>query len=72
MAKAVHDELASILVEHGGYDKMGAIMELNKWAQEKRYLRDLVRPRARSAKLINKCFLLFFNDRLTHSSPLSP
>lgn len=42
MAKAVHDELVSILVDHGGYEKMAAIMELNTWAQEKRYLRDLV------------------------------
>ncbi|KAK3823981.1 MAG: hypothetical protein JOS17DRAFT_752826 [Linnemannia elongata] len=41
MAKAVHDELVNILVDHGGYEKMAAIMELNKWAQEKRYLRDL-------------------------------
>jgi hypothetical protein len=42
MAKAVHDELVNILVDHGGYEKMAAIMELNTWAQEKRYLRDLV------------------------------
>ncbi|KAF9426910.1 hypothetical protein BGZ94_005810 [Podila epigama] len=41
MAKSVHDELVALLVEHGGYEKMAAIMELNKWAQEKRYLRDL-------------------------------
>lgn len=42
MAKSVHDELLAVLIEHGGYEKMAAIMELNKWAQEKRYLRDLV------------------------------
>lgn len=42
MAKSVHDELVAVLIEHGGYEKMAAIMELNKWAQEKRYLRDLV------------------------------
>jgi len=41
MAKSVHDELLAVLIEHGGYEKMAAIMELNKWAQEKRYLRDL-------------------------------
>ncbi|KAK3813893.1 MAG: hypothetical protein J3R72DRAFT_461979 [Linnemannia gamsii] len=41
MAKAVHDELVNILVEYGEYEKMAAMMELNKWAQEKRYLRDL-------------------------------
>ncbi|KAF9920314.1 hypothetical protein FBU30_009888 [Linnemannia zychae] len=41
MAKGVHDELVNILVEHGGFEKMAAILELNKWAQEKRYLRDL-------------------------------
>ncbi|KAF9971564.1 hypothetical protein BGZ73_005499 [Actinomortierella ambigua] len=41
MAKGVHDELVNILVEYGGFDKMAAMMELNKWAQEKRYLRDL-------------------------------
>ncbi|KAF9396358.1 hypothetical protein CPC16_002541 [Podila verticillata] len=41
MAKSVHDELLALLIEHGGYEKMAAIMELNKWAQEKRYLRDL-------------------------------
>ncbi|KAF9168037.1 hypothetical protein DFQ26_001740 [Actinomortierella ambigua] len=41
MAKGVHDELVNILVEYGGMDKMAAMMELNKWAQEKRYLRDL-------------------------------
>ena len=42
MAKSVHDELVNVLVEHGGFEKMAAMMELNKWAQEKRYLRDLV------------------------------
>lgn len=42
MAKSVHDELLAVLIEHGGYEKMAAIMELNKWSQEKRYLRDLV------------------------------
>ncbi|KAF9927423.1 hypothetical protein BGZ67_007532, partial [Mortierella alpina] len=41
MAKGVHDELVNLLVEYGGYEKMAAMMELNKWAQEKRYLRDL-------------------------------
>ncbi|KAG0094031.1 hypothetical protein BGZ93_009400 [Podila epicladia] len=41
MAKQVHDELVAVLVEHGGYEKMAAILELNKWAQDKRYLRDL-------------------------------
>ncbi|KAG0232454.1 hypothetical protein BGW42_008172 [Actinomortierella wolfii] len=41
MAKGVHDELVNILVEYGGFEKMAAMMELNKWAQEKRYLRDL-------------------------------
>ncbi|KAG0053792.1 hypothetical protein BGZ83_000427 [Gryganskiella cystojenkinii] len=41
MAKSVHDELVNVLVEHGGFEKMAAMMELNKWAQEKRYLRDL-------------------------------
>ncbi|KAF9586089.1 hypothetical protein BGW38_009842 [Lunasporangiospora selenospora] len=41
MAKGVHDELINILVEHGGFEKMDAMMELNKWAQNKRYLRDL-------------------------------
>ncbi|KAG0198386.1 hypothetical protein BGX28_008192 [Mortierella sp. GBA30] len=41
MAKGVHDELVNVLVEHGGYDNMAAMMELNKWTQEKRYLRDL-------------------------------
>ncbi|KAG0198300.1 hypothetical protein BGX33_012437, partial [Mortierella sp. NVP41] len=41
MAKGVHDELVNVLVEHGGYEKMAAIMELNNWTQQKRYLRDL-------------------------------
>ncbi|CAO3564916.1 unnamed protein product [Mortierella alpina] len=41
MAKGVHDELVNLLVEYGGYEKIAAMMELNKWAQEKRYLRDL-------------------------------
>ncbi|KAF9432517.1 hypothetical protein BGZ76_010682 [Entomortierella beljakovae] len=41
MAKGVHDELINILVEHGGFEKTAAMLELNKWAQEKRYLRDL-------------------------------
>ncbi|KAF9181546.1 hypothetical protein BGZ51_005384 [Haplosporangium sp. Z 767] len=41
MAKGVHEELVNVLVEHGGYEQMAAMMELNKWAQEKRYLRDL-------------------------------
>ncbi|KAF9114822.1 hypothetical protein BGX27_009770 [Mortierella sp. AM989] len=41
MAKGVHDELINILVDHGGFEKTAAMMELNKWAQEKRYLRDL-------------------------------
>lgn len=42
MAKGVHDELVNLLIEYGGFEKMAAMMELNKWAQEKRYLRDLV------------------------------
>jgi hypothetical protein len=42
MAKSVHDELINVLVEHGGFEKTAAMLELNKWAQEKRYLRDLV------------------------------
>ncbi|KAI8603805.1 hypothetical protein EDD21DRAFT_368112 [Dissophora ornata] len=41
MAKAVHDELVNVLVEHGGFDRTAALLELNKWAQERRYLRDL-------------------------------
>ncbi|KAI1320729.1 hypothetical protein EDD11_010263 [Mortierella claussenii] len=41
MAKSVHDELINVLVEHGGFEKTAAMLELNKWAQEKRYLRDL-------------------------------
>lgn len=42
MAKSVHDELINVLVEYGGFEKTAAMLELNKWAQEKRYLRDLV------------------------------
>ncbi|KAG0245937.1 hypothetical protein BGX31_005455 [Mortierella sp. GBA43] len=41
MAKSVHDELINVLVEYGGFEKTAAMLELNKWAQEKRYLRDL-------------------------------
>ncbi|KAF9996550.1 hypothetical protein BGZ79_009718 [Entomortierella chlamydospora] len=41
MAKGVHDALINIFIEHGGFEKTAAMMELNKWAQEKRYLRDL-------------------------------
>ncbi|KAF9986238.1 hypothetical protein BGZ65_008352 [Modicella reniformis] len=43
MAKSVHDELINVLVEHGGFEKTAAMLELNKWAQEKRYLRDLLK-----------------------------
>ncbi|KAG0303950.1 hypothetical protein BGZ98_006096 [Dissophora globulifera] len=41
MAKSVNDELINVLVEYGGFEKTAALLELNKWAQEKRYLRDL-------------------------------
>ena len=43
MAKDVNEALADVLIEHGKMNNSEAVKLLNKWMNEKRYLRDLVR-----------------------------